>query len=750
MAEATRAPSAQTAEEIDRSFTDRVRELRPGPPRQQGDPVRDGSALTVRTALDLFGAQLGSRHLDLAAKRLREQGQGFYTIGSSGHEGNAAVAAVLRPTDPALLHYRSGAFYLARAAQVTGSNGLMDVLLGLCGAADEPIAGGRHKVFGNRDLAVIPQTSTIASQLPRAVGVAFSIANAAKRGLPTPWPPDSVVVCSFGDASANHSTATGAINAAAWCAWQHLPLPLLLVCEDNGLGISVRTPAGWVAAAYADRPGIRYFSADGTDLAAAYDAARAAAEYVRTRRAPAFLHLSVVRFLGHAGSDVEIAYRRRAEITAEMDRDPLVSTARQLVRAGALTPGQVLDRYEQVRRQVRGLADEAMTHPRLTSAAQIMAPLAPRRPARVAHAAAAAAAAPARRAELFGGTLPEDEGPLTLSLAINRTLTDIMAAEPAVTVFGEDVGVKGGVYGVTRGLQRRFGPSRVFDTLLDEQTILGLANGAAISGLLPIPEIQYLAYLHNAEDQVRGEAATLSFFSASQYRNPQVIRIAGLAYQKGFGGHFHNDNAVGVLRDVPGLVIAVPARADDAADMLRTCVAAARVDGTVSVFLEPIALYHTRDLYEPGDGQWLGAYPPPGQWPGGHIPVGRARGYGEGGDLVLVTFGNGVPMSLRVARRLTMAGYRVQVLDLRWLAPLPVDDLLAAAAATDRVLVVDETRRSGGVAEGVIAALADGRYRGHIARVTSHDSFIPLGDAALEVLLREADIERAARELLGA
>ena len=174
--------------------------------------------------------------------------------------------------------------------------------------------------------------------------------------------------------------------------------------------------------------------------------------------------------------------------------------------------------------------------------------------------------------------------------------------------FGEDVGRKGGVYGVTRGLPRRFGAGRVFDTLLDEQSILGLGLGAGLSGLLPVPEIQYLAYLHNAEDQLRGEAASLQFFSAGQYRNPMVARVAGLAYQKGFGGHFHNDNAVGVLRDIPGLVVAVPSRAQDAAAMLRTCLAAAAVDGTRVRFLEPIALYHTRDLYQPGDGGWLSPY----------------------------------------------------------------------------------------------------------------------------------------------
>ena len=123
-----------------------------------------------------------------------------------------------------------------------------------------------------------------------------------------------------------------------------------------------------------------------------------------------------------------------------------------------------------------------------------------------------------------------------------------------------------------------------------------------------MPEIQYLAYLHNAEDQLRGEAATLQFFSPASTATRWWCGSPGYAYQKGFGGHFHNDNAVGVLRDIPGLVIASPARPDDAAAMLRTCLAAARTDGTVCVFLEPIALYHTRDLYDAGDGGWLAPY----------------------------------------------------------------------------------------------------------------------------------------------
>jgi len=711
-------------------------------------PIRAGNRLTAAQGLALLDAQLGSRALDIEARRLRAAGHGYYTIGSAGHESNAVVAAALRPTDPALLHYRSGAFYLARAAQVPGTTPLRDVLLGLVAAADEPIAGGRHKVFGHPDLAVIPQTSTIASHLPRALGVAFAIDRARKLGVDSAWPADAVAIASFGDASANHSTATGAINAACHVVHGGLPLPLLLVCEDNGLGISVPTAQGWIEAAYGARPGLRYFTADGSDLASCFDVAVSAVDHVRTRRQPAFLHLRVVRFMGHAGTDAEISYRGHTEIEADYQRDPLLGTARLLVEAGVLTPTQVIARYDAVRGEVERLAREAIGHRRLGSAAEIAAPLSPRRPERVA-AVASAAADPEVRLAGFGGRLPEDGGPLTLADSINRTLSDAMLADPRVLVFGEDVGRKGGVYGVTRGLARRHGAGRVFDTLLDEQSILGVALGAGVSGLLPVPEIQYLAYLHNAEDQLRGEAASLSFFSGGRYQNPMVVRVAGLAYQRGFGGHFHNDNGLGVLRDIPGIVVAIPARGDDAAAMLRTCLAAARVDGTVSVFVEPIALYHSRDFYAPGDGEWATHYVPPNEWAAAHVPIGVGRTYGTGADLTIVTFGNGTPMSLRVARRLGASGIGCRVLDLRWIAPLPVEDLRREAAATGRVLIVDETRSSGGVSEGVLACLSDHRYRGEVARLNALDTFIPLGDAAGHVLVSEAAIERAAHDLVG-
>ena len=714
------------------------------------DPIRAGSRLTVGAARALFDAQLRSRHLDHAARWLRAEGAAFYTIGSAGHEGNAAVAAALRPTDPALLHYRSGGFYLARAQQRDGHDGVADVLAGLLASADEPIAGGRHKVFGHVDLAVIPQTSTIASHLPRAVGVAFAIGRAPRLGVTGAWPADAVTVCSFGDASANHSTAQGAINAACYTARQGLPLPLLFVCEDNGLGISVPTPRGWIESTFGSRAELRYVSADGSDLADAFDTSADVVEWVRTNRRPALLHLRTVRFMGHAGTDVESGYRTAAALRADEERDPLLGTARLLVDCGAMSSHDVRDLFLSTRAQVREQAQRMRGARTLDTASDVMEPLSPRRPDIVRGAVARTVGHEAARQAFFGSTLPEDEGPLTLAETINRSLGDALVARPEVLVFGEDVGVKGGVYGVTRGLQKRAGAARVFDSLLDEQSILGLALGAGVSGLLPIPEIQYLAYLHNAEDQLRGEAASLSFFSRGQYRNPLVVRIAGLAYQKGFGGHFHNDNAVGVLRDIPGLVVACPGHPRDAAAMLRTCVAAAAIDGTVSVFLEPIALYHTRDLVEPGDGRWQAPYASPAAWEDDHVPIGAGRVARDGDDVLVVTWANGSFMSLRVAERLAADGISCRVLDLRWLAPLPFEQILRHATEVGRVLVVDETRRSGGVGEPILAALMEAGHRGPVRRIAAHDSLIPLGDAATTVLVREEQIEQAVRQMCAA
>ena len=319
-----------------------------------------------------------------------------------------------------------------------------------------------------------------------------------------------------------------------------------------------------------------------------------------------------------------------------------------------VSAADVLARYDAIGAEVRAEAASLAGGRRLESAAEVMAPFAPRTsthtPPNPSSGHSVRLGSRAENPSCHQGSGVQQR---TLAESINATLAELLDADRRVLVFGEDVGAKGGVYGVTRGLQRRFGSARVFDTILDEQSILGLGLGAGLAGLIPIPEIQYLAYLHNAEDQLRGEAASLRFFSNGAYAQPDgradrrtrvPERIRRSLPQRQRSGHAARHPRSGV---------ACPSRGDDAAAMLRACVAAAATDGTVSVFLEPIALYHTRDLHVPGDNGWLAVDP------AGDASIGRARHYpADDADpssraglarLTMITFGNGVPMSLRVA-----------------------------------------------------------------------------------------------------
>jgi 2-oxoisovalerate dehydrogenase E1 component len=745
----SRSKQLNRAEVVDQNFLSTVRDWAgPARARVRGGDERlcAGTSLSVRAFSELFESQLISRHLDLMARVLRVQNKVFYTIGSSGHEGNAMVARLTRHTDPAFLHYRSGGFMAERFRKLPGMDPIMDSALSFAASKLDPASGGRHKVWGSKPLWVLPQTSTIASHPPKAFGTAMAIDQAKRIGHPLPIPDDSIVVCSFGDASANHATAQGAFNAAEWAGYQQIKAPVLFVCEDNGIGISVRTPSGWIAHSFAQRQHMKYFAADGLDLAEGYDQVAAAIDYCRHERKPTFLHLSTTRLMGHAGTDFEIEYRNFDDIWAGEAADPLLRSALLALEHGVYTPDELIAHYEAIRARCFAAAEAADQTPKLTDLADVIAPLAPHTPDAV-MAEATRAPANEERAAIFGATLPEAQPAKHLAILINQALHDLMLKYPSSLLFGEDVAQKGGVYTVTKGLWNKFKGARVFNTLLDETTILGLAQGLANLGMLPIPEIQYLAYYHNACDQIRGEAASLQFFSNNQYQNPMVIRIAGLGYQKGFGGHFHNDNSMAALRDIPGLTIACPSRGDDAAMMLRTLMALSKVDGRVSVFLEPIALYMTKDLHEAGDGQWSFAYPAPDQ----AIAIGEPRLYGEENtDLLIVSYGNAIPMSLRVAKQLEAErGIRTRVMDLRWLQPLNDAAIAEQGRQCARILVVDEGRKSAGPGEGVITALVEGGCGGTpIARVCGTDTYTPLAGAANLVLPSDASIKAAAEALL--
>src|SRR3954471_14430826 len=364
------------AEAIHAKFVAKVGagKLPPRPVAVQPDEV----GLAPETVVELFYSQCLSRQLDRISRRLQARGEGFYTIGSSGHENNAAVEAALRPDDMAFLHYRSNAFQIHRSKQVDGQTPAWDMLLSFAASAEDPISGGRHKVIGSKPLSIPPQTSTIASHLPKAVGAAFSIGIARMLKLEeTPLAADSIVLASFGDASANHSTAQGAFNTASWAAYQGTPMPLVFLCEDNGIGISTRTPGGWIEASFRAKPAIGYVRCSGLDMVDAYRGALEAARYARAHRRPVFLHMDCVRLYGHAGSDVQATYLSKAQIEQDEERDPLVYSAALLVEQGLLSGAQILDIYNDSEATLARIAEQAITRPKLTNSRDVMASIVP-------------------------------------------------------------------------------------------------------------------------------------------------------------------------------------------------------------------------------------------------------------------------------------------------------------------------------------------------------------------------------------
>lgn len=697
---------------------------------QQHSPASVG--LTNADIVDLFETQVLSRHLDLHSRVMQKQGQSFYTIGSSGHEGNAASAKAFRLDDMAFLHYRSGAFVIQRSKKAPGQTPIYDMLLSFAASKDDPISGGRHKVLGSKSLFIPPQTSTIASHLPKAMGTAFSIGLAKRLAFNSLLPKDSIVVCSFGDASQNHSTAQGAINSAAWASFQSIPMPIVFVCEDNGIGISTSTPKGWVEASYKNRAGLVYLQCDGLNLLDTYQTTLKAAKIAREKRCPVFLHVKLIRLLGHAGSDAEFVYRKPSEIEAIEQQDPLLHSAAILLAHNILDQKSIVDIYQQAASRIEKVAARVVTTPRLTTAKEVMASLIP----------AGVKAGMSKNTKRLSQTerlsyFEHDKHNLSkkqhLAKLINWTLLDLMAQHNDIVMLGEDIARKGGVYNVTAKLHERFGQNRVLNTLLDEQSILGGAIGLAHNGFLPIPEIQFLAYVHNAEDQIRGEAATLSFFSNQQYTNPMVIRIAGLAYQKGFGGHFHNDNSFAIFRDIPGIVLACPSNGQDAVEMLRASVRLAKEQQKIVVFLEPIALYMTKDLHQEGDGLWTFDYPEPSA-ESAELSL-QVKTHGKGKDICILTYGNGYYLSRQAQQILAKQDIKCRVVDLRWLAPLDEQGILQQVQQCEQVLIVDECRKTGSISEALMALLIEANLsHKNIQRICAQDSFIPLGSAAYEVL----------------
>ena len=575
------------------------------------------------------------------------------------------------------------------------------------------------------------------------MGAAFSIDRAkdldiSERDLKA----DSIILCSFGDASANHATALSAFNTASWVSNSGGHVPIIFICEDNGTGISVPTNEHWIEQNFSNRPRLQYVQTDGLHLIDLMIKSRRVEHDCRIDRSPIFLHMKTVRLMGHAGSDVEVGYKSLQDIEATEFNDPLLHSARILIENNCLSSEEIIHLYEGIGDQVSHVFEAATLRPKLESAQDVMESItanqsskkSPKQPTKK------------TRQNLFGKEFNRMDQPYHMAKLINYTLSDIMLRYKNTVVFGEDVAQKGGVYHLTADLYKQFGVRRVFNSPLDETSIIGFGMGFGHNGFVPIPEIQFLAYLHNAEDQLRGEAATLPFFSDGQFTNPMVLRVPGLAYQKGFGGHFHNDNSLTIFRDIPGIILAVPSNGADASKMIRTAVREAHENGRIIVFVEPIALYMTKDLHEPKDGKWTFKYPVLDE----EIPVGKFAEYGKGKVLTLITYGNGLYLSLQAKKEIEKKlKKKIKIIDLRWLSEMNIPKLLNAIGTCDNILIVDECRRTGCHGEGLLSQLvSESKKPLNIKLHAAEDSFISIGVAATVTLPSKDSIIKNALELV--
>ena len=691
----------------------------------------DTHGLSREDLLRAYRTMVLSRRLDDKEIQLKNQSLIFFQISGAGHEAVLVAAGMqLKPSyDWFYPYYRDRAFCL------TVGMTPLDMLLAAVGSKDDPASGGRQMPshWGHKQLNIVSSSSPTGTQCLQAIGCAEASLlyekNTAIDGRESRFHRDEVTYVSTGEGATSEGEFWESLNSA--CLGR---VPVVYLVEDNGYAISVpvevQTAGGDISKLVSSFPGLFVQSIDGTDFLASYRAMSDAIAYARARKGPALVHAKVIRPYSHSLSDDEKFYKTSVERAEESTRDPIVKLAEFLKAEQFATEDDLATIRQDVDREVNDAADRAVRAPKPSPDTVALYVYSPDVDPTVAA---------------FSTPLAPEGRPDTMVAAINRTLKDEMARDPRIVVFGEDVADcsradalasvsgKGGVFKVTHGLQRTFGSDRVFNSPLAEANIIGRATGMATRGLKPVVEIQFFDYIWPAMMQIRDELTMLRYRSHNAFSCPIVIRVPIGGYLRG-GAPYHSQSGESIFAHCPGIRIAFPSNAQDAAGLLRTSI---RCDDPV-LFLEHKHLY--RQTYNKGE------------YPGANymVPFGNASVRREGEDVVVLTWGALVQRSLLAAQQAEKDGTSVMVIDLRTIMPFDWQKIASAVTRTNRVVIAHEDQLTGGFGAELAARIAGDLFPhldAPVRRVAALDTPVAYHPDLEEAILpQSADILKAIRE----
>ena len=695
----------------------------------------------------------------------------FFQIYGAGHEAlGVALGIQMKPGDSLFSYYRDTALNIMLG--VTAK----DILLGAAGSPEDPQSGGRQfaQHFGWRKKSIMIGASPIAIQFLPAVGFALGGRIAEMTGITQRilnYATDEVVVVCGGDGSFSQGESFEAINLAALDK-----LPVLVVVEDDEYAISVplqqQTAGGSISKILAGfnqpdkdgKPLMKIWQVDGCDVFESFRICGEVFDYIRKERKPGLIHAKVVRHLGHSGSDNRRRYMTLKQQEEEIKKLPIPRFKKALIEKGFFIQEELERRQQKIRRIVERARDYAVQAEKPKKEYVSRYVLEESRPA---------------EAPQLMVRKSETKEKYKLWQALNKTLHQEMARDQRVICFGEDVADgnpadlvawdekkapwsletralheeienalkqgkvygKGGVFNITTDLQKRFGPYRCFNTPLAEATIVGAAIGLAGRGLKPVPEIQFIDYIYPAMEQIWNNLSTIRWRSNNDWWVPVVIRATHGAYLQGSGAMCHSQCAEGLFAHKPGIYVILPSTVSDAVGLLKTAI---RHCNDPVLFLEEKILYKQPELEEPLPG------------PDYTVPFGKARidipldQNVRGAKLTLVTYGTTRFIANRVIKK-HFPG-RVELIDLRTIAPWDKETVFASVQKTGRVLVLHTDNKTMGFGAEIVAEIVDSCFE-YLdlppQRLAGLDMPVPYHpDNERWVLPQEEDIARKIEELL--